>query len=320
MALVKTKSRPTRLFKMSDAKLSELDKAEFSNEYRLRKLTEGNIGTLFPGLTFVNSEFRDLNDGEYRPRPDTLAFDDENKTFVVIEYKNRLNVGVIDQTKAYLNTMKQNEPALIMGYVNSRGGGDTTRKSYHFDAMYAIILAPAFTQRQIVSTDYDKELELYEIQRYKDDIFTMRRVGGGHERPNVPKRVSAPRLKNMDGYAGLPDLKYVKGTSPTGLAYPDDGAVSVEKWAHILAKVADWLVRKGHIDASHCPVKTGPENALLNTKPMHQNGKKFSRYTRVGDLYVFHGFNTKCIIRHTINLVKTAGLDPSEFRVALAPN
>lgn len=318
MALAKTKFRPTRLFKMSDAKLSELDNVGFSGEDRLHELTETNIGTLFPGLTFVNSEFRDLNDGGYRP--DTLAFEDGNKTFVVIEYKNRLDAGVIDQTKAYLNTMKQNEPALIMGYVNSRGGGDTTRESYNFDAMYAIILAPAFKQKQIDSTSLDKELELYEIQRYKDDIFTMRRVGGGHELPNAPKRVSAPRLKNMDDYVRLPDLKYVKGTSPIGLAYPDDGVVSVEKWAHVLAKVADWLVRKGYIDASHCPVKTGPENALLNTKPMHQNSKKFSRYTRVGDLYVFHGFDPNGVIRYSIKLIKKAGLDPSEFGVALAPN
>ena len=303
---------------MSDAKLSELDNVGFSGEDRLHELTETNIGTLFPGLTFVNSEFRDLNDGGYRP--DTLAFEDGNKTFVVIEYKNRLDAGVIDQTKAYLNTMKQNEPALIMGYVNSRGGGDTTRESYNFDAMYAIILAPAFKQKQIDSTSLDKELELYEIQRYKDDIFTMRRVGGGHERPNIPKRASAPRLKNMDGYARLPDLKYVKGTSPTGLAYPDDGVVSVEKWAHVLAKVADWLVRKGYIDASHCPVPAGPKNTLLHTEPKHQNGMEFRRYKPAGHLYVYLNVGPKSAIQYSIKLIETAGLDPSEFGVALAPN
>ena len=301
---------------MSDAKLSELDNVGFSDEDRLRDLAENNIGTLFPGLTFVAREFY-LDGGEYKL--DTLAFDDASKSFVVIEYKNTRKHDAIDQAKAYLNRMKKRKNTLKVEYVTKMGGGDVNTPSYDFDAMYAIVLAPTFDPKQIESTEGDGSLELYKVQRY-GDILAVKRVGGNHERPNVAKQVSAPRLKNMDGYARLPDLKYVKGTNPTGLAYPDRSSVRIEKWTHILAKVADWLVRKGHIDASHCPVKTGPENALLNTKPMHQNGTKFSRYTRVGNLYVFHGFDPNGVIRYSIKLIETAGLDPSKFRVALAPN
>ena len=316
MALAKTKSRPTRLFKMSDAKLSELDNAGFSDEDRLHKLTEGNIGTLFPGLAFVDREF-DLTDGEYRL--DTLAFDAASKTFVVIEYKNKMHLGVIDQAKAYLNRMTKQKDTLMVGYVKKMGRGNMNKRSYNFGAMYAIILAPTFDQKQIDSAEGDERLELYKVQRY-GDILAVRRVGGGHERPNAPKRASASAPKIIDCYPRLPKLEHRENMHPTELAYPDGSIVSIEKWTHILFKVADWLVHEGRIGESHCPVLAGPKNALLHTKPIHPNGKKFRYYKRVGRLYVYLNFAPTAIIRRSINLIEIAGLDPSKFRVALAPN
>ena len=314
--MAKTKSRPTRLFKMSDAKLSELDNAGFSGEYRLHKLTEGNIGTLFPGLAFVDREF-DLTDGEYRL--DTLAFDAASKTFVVIEYKNKKDPGVLDQAKAYLHRMKKHKHTLMAGCVKRMCRGNMNKLSYNFDAMYAIILAPTFDQKQIDSAESDGRLELYEVQRY-DDILVVSRVGGGHERSNAPKWVPAPAPKIIDCYPRLPKLEHEENMHPTELAYPDGSSVRIEKWTHILAQVADWLVRKGHIDESHCPVPAGPKNTLLHTEPKHQNGMEFRRYKPAGHLYVYLNLGPKSTIQHSINLIEKAGLDPSKFRVALAPN
>jgi hypothetical protein len=38
-------------------------------------------------------------------RIDTLAFDNESKAFVIIEYKKDRNFSVVDQGMAYLNLM-----------------------------------------------------------------------------------------------------------------------------------------------------------------------------------------------------------------------
>jgi RecB family endonuclease NucS len=51
-------------------------------------------------LDLVKSEFE-----LHGLRIDTLAFDNESKAFVIIEYKKDRNFSVVDQGMAYLNLM-----------------------------------------------------------------------------------------------------------------------------------------------------------------------------------------------------------------------
>lgn len=71
-------------------------KIEFDSEYKLHKLTEKNLKNLFD-LEFVASEMQHDN-----LRLDNLAFDEKTKTFVIIEYKNELNLDVLDQAQGYM--------------------------------------------------------------------------------------------------------------------------------------------------------------------------------------------------------------------------
>ena len=320
------------------SELAELDNIGFDDEGQLHELIESNIGTLFQDLAFLKREFWELDEG--RHIPDTVAFDKGQNTFVVIEYKNKLDKGVIDQAKAYLKYMKKNKHALVMEYINSEGGGLSDLKSYNWN-VYAIIMTPEFTQNQIDGAEEEQSLELYEIRRYDAGVLTARRVSGGHERTHrgtlsqprrqaprtsaavkprglaldAGKQTAAPRL-NMDSATKLSDIEYVKGMSPRGLAFPDGSRVSLERWTGILAGVADWLVNKGYLGESHCPVPIGRDNAILNTQPIHQNGKRFRRFKEAGHLYVFLNVNPPYAIRHSIKLIGAAGLDPSDFEVS----
>lgn len=84
-----------RIFRTeSGSKIAELKDVGFDDEDHLHKLIEKNIGTLFQSLTFLRREFRELDGGLHRP--DTVAFDRRQNTFVAIEYKNKLDRGVID--------------------------------------------------------------------------------------------------------------------------------------------------------------------------------------------------------------------------------
>ena len=64
-----------------DGILKKIEERKFKLEKDLQELTENNMETIL-GLQFVRSEFS-LNNF----RLDSLAFDKESRSFVIIEYK-----------------------------------------------------------------------------------------------------------------------------------------------------------------------------------------------------------------------------------------
>jgi RecB family endonuclease NucS len=86
------------LFKIeNNERLENIKEQPFKLEKDIQSLTEKNLKSIF-GLDFVKSEFN-LNNF----RIDTLAFDKDAGTFVIIEYKRDKNFSVIDQGYAYLS-------------------------------------------------------------------------------------------------------------------------------------------------------------------------------------------------------------------------
>ena len=68
------------LYTNDKGNLREVKEVPFKLEKHLQKLFEDNLPTIL-GLTVVKSEFVIKN-----KRFDTLAFDEENKSFVIIDY------------------------------------------------------------------------------------------------------------------------------------------------------------------------------------------------------------------------------------------
>ena len=136
---------------------------------------------LFPGLEFLRTEFGEISGGRFRP--DTIAFDTRDKTFVVIEYKNRSDERAVNQARTYLGYMKQNRYALKMAYGETHK--PTNQESFNWGAMYAIVIAPEFDKFQIGGADDDKRLELHTIRLYDVHTLIVTRVGGWHGRVPV---------------------------------------------------------------------------------------------------------------------------------------
>ena len=333
-------ARSIRLFEVSNqSTLVEMGDHAFDNEGRMHRLIEDNIQALFPGLLFLTREFREMAGGELRP--DTVAFDTNLNTFVALEYKNRRNTEAVDQARTYLNSMEEHKADLVLLYTGKKGSS-RSKDSFDWKAMYAIIMAPEFGDYQVRGADKDSTVELYKIRRYNGRVMVMERVGGGHERTpaaiptlttsskppqiinpikrpspsrNTSKPVAAPELGSADRGVRLSSIKYVKGMKhPRKLARQDGSSASLKSWTDILASIADWLVSKGHLDESDCPVPIGQENAILNTQPVHQNGRQFRRYKNAGQLYVFLNVSPVQSIQHSIKLIKMAGLNPSDFK------
>ncbi len=318
------------MFELSDkSTLGELRAYAFDNEDQMHRLIEANIEKLFPGLVFLTREFQEMAGGELRP--DTVAFDTGLNTFVALEYKNKRSAGAVDQARTYLNSMRVHNADLVLLYKKKKDNS-RQKNSFDWEKMYAIIMAPEFDKYQIFGAENDSTVELYKIQMYDKRVVLMERVGGGHvlapttarsvpaakrkkPTPDTDRPATAPRLIRPDGDVKLPDIEYTKGMRyPKELICPDGSRVELKSWVDMLSGVANWLVSKDYLNESHCPVPIGPNNAILNTQPIHQNGRVFTAKRGAGKLFLNTDLgSTKARIQKSISLINRAGLNPYDF-------
>jgi hypothetical protein len=90
------------LFKSEHKVLKPIKEVKFDLERNIQNLVENNLDQAF-NLKLVSSEFQLQG-----LRIDTLAFDEENKSFVIIEYKRDKSQSVIDQGFPYLPPIGKN--------------------------------------------------------------------------------------------------------------------------------------------------------------------------------------------------------------------
>lgn len=150
-----------KLYSITNNKLKSISTSEFKLEKDIQNLVENNIGELF-NLQFVKSELSIKNF-----RIDTLGFDKENKSFVIIEYKKDRNFSVIDQGYTYMSLMLNNKSDFILEY-NEKYGGTMKRDDIDWSQSKVIFISPQFTEYQKQSINFrDVPFELWEIKRYE---------------------------------------------------------------------------------------------------------------------------------------------------------
>ena len=102
------------VYSKQNKKLNSVEIIPFKKEKDIQDLVEQNSMTLF-GVDFVSSEF---TIGEFRI--DTLCFDHDNNSFVIIEYKKGSSYSVIDQGYSYLSKMLNNKDSFILEYCKNK--------------------------------------------------------------------------------------------------------------------------------------------------------------------------------------------------------
>lgn len=153
------------LLKKINNKIQKLELDEFKLEKELQLFVENNLEELL-NLEIVKSEFSIEN-----YRIDTLAFDKENKSFIIIEYKRGNSYSVIDQGYSYLATVLNNKAELILEY-NERKGKSLKRDEIDWSQTKVIFISQNFTKYQKDSLNFkDLPIELYEIKKYDGDII-----------------------------------------------------------------------------------------------------------------------------------------------------
>jgi len=156
-----------QLFNNKDNKLTPIAKVPFKLEKNIQDLVEENIETIFD-YQFVSSE---LSIGEFRL--DTLAFDKQNNSFVIIEYKKGHSYSVVDQGYSYLSIMLNNKAEFILEY-NERNKETLKRTDIDWSSSKVIFIAPSFNAYQKNSINFkDVPFELWEIKQFEKGLISF---------------------------------------------------------------------------------------------------------------------------------------------------
>lgn len=151
-------------------KLELIKELPFKLEKEIQNITELNLASVF-GLEFVRSEFS-LNNF----RLDTLAFDNESSSFVIIEYKRDKNFSVIDQGYAYLALMLNNKADFILEY-NENNQNTLKRDDVDWSQSRVLFVSPSFTAYQKEAINFkDLPIELWEVKRYNNKTISYNQV------------------------------------------------------------------------------------------------------------------------------------------------
>jgi len=154
-----------KLFTLKDQKLKGISNKPFNLEKEIQVIVENNLKELFE-LQFVKSELTIKNF-----RLDTLGYDEENRSFVIIEYKRDRNYSVIDQGYTYLSLMLNNKSDFILEY-NENCDKNLKRDDVDWSQSRVIFISPQFSEYQKHSINFkDVPFEIWEIKRYENGLI-----------------------------------------------------------------------------------------------------------------------------------------------------
>ena len=176
-----------------DGVLTELKENPAKLEKDIQRVFETNLHTL-TGLTLVKSEFTIKN-----RRIDTLAYDEQSKAFIIIEYKRDRNISVFDQGITYLNLMLENKADFIIEF-NENAIGNLKRDDVDWSQSRVAFVSTGFTDNQRQAVNFkDFGIELWEIKNFQNNIVQIN---------SLKKTASAPSIKDISGKSKI--LEVVK--------------------------------------------------------------------------------------------------------------
>lgn len=167
------------LFEIKTGKISETKELPFKSEKELQTLCENNLQEII-NLDFVETEFY-VSDF----RLDTVAFDREANSFVIIEYKNTKNNSVIDQGYTYLSTMFNHKADFVLKY-NIKFKTNKDISDFDWSQARVIFISPNFTKYQINSINFkDLPIELWKIKQYQNHTFLFEQIVSANSNESV---------------------------------------------------------------------------------------------------------------------------------------
>ena len=166
-----------KIYQLKSKNLYELkemktDGKYFQLEKHIQELIDKNINKIFNDLEFIKSEYKidDL-------RIDTVAFDNERRSFVIIEYKNKQDESLIEQGISYYQVLQDKKSDFVLLY-NKLKNKKFDVQDIKWDETRIIFISTKFSKYQRKASAFQGlPIELYEIKRFEQNIITLDRVG-----------------------------------------------------------------------------------------------------------------------------------------------
>jgi predicted transport protein len=160
-----------KLFKVINNTLKEVGRTNFKLEKDIQSLIEKNLKDVF-NLEFIATEF-EVKLGAEKFRIDTLGYNKETKSFVIIEYKKVKDYSVVDQGYTYLSALINNKSDFVLKYIN-KTKTNLEPKDFDWSQSRVIFISPSFSSYQKNSVNFrDVPFELWQIQKYEDGHISL---------------------------------------------------------------------------------------------------------------------------------------------------
>ena len=177
--VIQSKMMP--IFSTNSGKFQKISEIPFKLEKDLQKMTEDNLDEIF-NLDFITSEFQLSG-----LRIDTLGFDKETNSFVIIEYKRDKSFSVIDQGFAYLSLLLNNKAEFILAY-NENNSTSLKKQDIDWSQSRVIFVANSFTSYQKMAIGFrDLPMELYEVKQYSNKTILFNQVQSPEKHESINK-------------------------------------------------------------------------------------------------------------------------------------
>ena len=156
-----------KLFNVKNNKIEEVEQKPFKLEKEIQSLVESNTESIF-NLKFVQTE---LTVDKYRI--DSLCYDEENNSFVIIEYKKGSSYSVIDQGYTYLQLLLNNKSDFLL-VLSQHFNKVLKMDDVDWSQSRILFISPSFNSYQKDSVNFkDLPFDLYEIKRYSNGTIVL---------------------------------------------------------------------------------------------------------------------------------------------------
>ncbi len=177
------------IYNIEENNLSLIKKVDFNNERELQRLTENNLEELF-NLKFIATEFQVDN-----LRIDTLAYDGETNSFVIIEYKNVKNYSVIDQGYSYLSLLLNNKAEFVLKF-NQVFNKNKGKEDFDFTQTRVMFISPSYTTYQLKSVEFsDIAFELWKVSKFSNGTVLFDKVNNTNTTASIKQVTNSDKNK-----------------------------------------------------------------------------------------------------------------------------
>ena len=179
------------LFKIDNKQVTIIKENNFELEKDVQRLIENNLPSLFPdlNLTFIKTEF---SIGGFRF--DSVAFDEINKIFYIIEYKNIQKMSLVDQGVAYLKTLLDRKLDFV-NLLEEEKNIKINYKNVDWSSTRVIFIAPSYNNYQLkISELNNAPFMLYKFTNYSEKLFSLEKIEN--------KKNDKVNFKDLIGFEG----------------------------------------------------------------------------------------------------------------------